>query len=148
MSADISLRPATPADAELLLEWRNDPATRAASHNTAEVSRDDHIDWLSASLANPARRLQIAESAGRPVGTVRADLADGVWELSWTVSPEARGRGIASRMVTAVAEQISGPIRAEVKSGNDASARIAEHAGMSFEREENGVLHFARAALD
>jgi len=147
MNETIILRPATIQDADLLLEWRNDPETRKASHNTAEVQRDEHISWLSRTLNNPNRRLFVAEEDGAPVGTVRAELSEGVWELSWTVSPLARGRGVGKRMVALLASQISAPIRAEVKAGNIASARIAEHTGMEFDRETNGVLHYRRGAL-
>jgi RimJ/RimL family protein N-acetyltransferase len=147
MNETIILRSATIQDTDLLLEWRNDPETRRASHNTAEVQRDEHISWLSRTLNNPNRRLFVAEEDGVPVGTVRADLSEGVWELSWTVAPSARGRGVAKRMVALLAHQISDPIRAEVKAGNLASARIAEDAGMKLDREANGVLHYVRAAL-
>lgn len=147
MSKTISLRPAIINDADLLLEWRNDPETRRASHNTAEVQWGEHVSWLSRTLSNPNRRLYVVEEDSTPVGTVRADLSEGVWELSWTVSPHARGRRIAKRMVAVLAQQISEPIRAEVKAGNMASTRIAEHAGMEFERETNGVLHYKRTAL-
>ena len=67
-------------------------------------------------------------------------------ELSWTVAPDARGRGVGKRMVALAASQILAPIRAEVKSDNISSVRIAEHAGMVFEREVNGILHFSRPA--
>lgn len=147
MNETITLRPATIKDADILLEWRNDPETREASHNTAEVQKSDHMSWLSRTLGNSDRRLYVAEENGKPVGTVRADFADGVWELSWTVSPRARGRGVAKRMVSVLANQIPEPIRAEVKTGNASSARIAEHAGMVFEREIDGVRHYKREAL-
>ena len=147
MSETITLRSATIQDADFLLEWRNDPATRKASHNTAEVQRDEHVSWLTRTLKNANRRLFVAEENGVPVGTVRADFSEGVWELSWTVAPDARGRGAAKRMVALLAHQISEPIRAELKARNIASARIAEHAGMEFERETDGVLHYRRAAL-
>ena len=147
MNNTITLRPATIKDADILLEWRNDIETRRASHNTNEVQRIDHIVWLSKTLANPDRKLYVAEENGNPIGTVRADYADGVWELSWTVSPKARGRGVAKQMVAVLANEISEPIRAEVKTGNIASARIAEHSGMVFELETDGVLHYKRAAL-
>jgi len=93
MNETITLRPATMVDADILLEWRNDPETRKASHNTVEVQMSDHVSWLSRTLGNPDRRLYIAEENGEPVGTVRADFADGVWELSWTVSPESKRTG-------------------------------------------------------
>lgn len=147
MNETITLRLATTEDADILLEWRNDPETRQASHNTTEVQRSDHVSWLSKTLTNPDRRLYVAEENGDPVGTVRADFADGVWELSWTVFPRARGRGVAKRMVAVLASEFSEPIRAEVKTGNTSSARIAEHAGMVLERETDGILYYKRAAL-
>lgn len=148
MSETIKLRLATMQDAEMLLEWRNDPVTRAASRTTGEIQRRDHVSWLARTLGDPDRKLCLAEENGVPVGTVRSDFSDGVWELSWTVSPLARGRGVAKRMVAVLASQISEPIRAEVKVGNIASARIAEHAGMTLDRETEGVLHYTRAALE
>jgi len=147
MNESITLRPATIQDADLLLEWRNDPKTRKASHNTAEVERDEHVSWLSRTLNNPNRRLLVAEENATPVGTVRADFSEAVWELSWTVAPNARGRGVANQMVVLLASQIYEPIRAEVKAGNIASLRTAEHAGMEFDRETDGVLHYKRPPL-
>ena len=131
-------------DADLLLEWRNDPSTRAASHSVEVVEREDHIKWLASSLDNPNRRLRIVEEDETPVGTVRADLAGGVYELSWTVAPHARGRGIGKQTVALFASELRDPIRAEVKEGNAASAAIAEFAGMKLQRSEGGVLHYHR----
>ena len=147
MSDRMRLRPVTIEDTDLLLVWRNDLQTRMASHITEEIKRDIHVSWLTRSLDNPSRRLFIAEEDGVPVGTVRADYSDGVYELSWIVAPHARGRGVGRRMVALLANQISEPIRAEVKVGNETSIRIAEYAGMQYDREDNGVLHYRRAAL-
>ncbi len=147
MNETITLRQASIQDADMLLDWRNDPETRRASHSTSDVVKEEHIAWLKKTLSNPNRRLLVAEEDDSPVGTVRADLSEGVWELSWTVAQNARGRGVAKRMVALLAQQISVPIRAEVKSGNIASARIAEHAGMEFNREVEGILHYSREAL-
>lgn len=148
MSERIKLRAALMSDADLLLSWRNDSDTRSASHNTDNVSRDNHVAWLSKTLANPTRKLLIAEEDNVPVGTVRADFSDGSWELSWTTAPDARGRKVAKRMVELLAQQISEPIRAEIKPGNTASIRVAEHAGMTFNRENNGVIHYSRPAIN
>jgi len=147
MSKSITLRLATVEDADLLLEWRNDPKTKQASHNTAEVQRDEHLSWLSRTLNSPYRKLLVAEENGAPVGTVRADFAEGVWELSWTVAPNVRGRGVAKQMVVLLASKIPEPIRAEVKAGNTASARIAEYVCMEFDREVDVVLHYKRPPL-
>jgi len=147
MSALVSLRTATFDDAKMLLRWRNDPATQRASHTGTAVERDQHFSWLRASLENPNRKLFVAELNSVPVGTVRADAADGTWTLSWTVAPEARGKGIARQMVAIAVGQINEPVRAEIKRGNIASVNVATHAGMTLCREEGDILHFERAQI-
>jgi len=147
MSENMKLRPVTIEDADLLLEWRNDPQTRKASHNTAKLQREEHISWLTNTLNNVDRKLYIVEENRLPVGTVRAYYSQGEHELSWAVAPNARGRGLGKRMVALLANQITDPIRAEIKADNEASMRIAEYVGMKYVREENGVLHYRREAL-
>lgn len=142
----IKLRPATLADSDTLLNWRNDPETRNASHSPEVVSNAEHLKWLETSLNSPTRQLFIAEEGGVPVGSARADFLQGCHVLSWTVAPHARGRGVARRMMELLVDQISGPIRAEVKAGNMASVRIAESVGMKFEKEIDNVLHFFRTS--
>ena len=53
----------------------------------------------------------------------------------------------ADEAVSQLAKGIPESIRAEIKAGNIASIRIAEEAGMVFEREEKGVLHYQRDAV-
>ncbi|MEO8518965.1 MAG: bifunctional UDP-2,4-diacetamido-2,4,6-trideoxy-beta-L-altropyranose hydrolase/GNAT family N-acetyltransferase [Dermatophilaceae bacterium] len=92
----LKARPAGMDDARLLWQWRNDPATRASSRSSAEVTWDEHLGWLTASLARNDRVLLVVEDALRPVGTVRWDLAsEGEWEVSITVAPERRGQSLA-----------------------------------------------------
>ena len=115
--------------------------------NVAEIQFHEHMTWLVDVLANPERAVYIGEHNGAAVGTVRADVSNGVCELSWTVAPEFRGQGFGTEMVALLAMSIPGPIRAEVKRGNAASIRIAEAAGMCLEKEDEGVLHFLRGPV-
>lgn len=144
MAKELYLRPAGMADADQLLDWRNDPQTRSASHSSKVVGREEHLAWLKSSLENKDRMLMIAVEDEVPVGTVRADLVDGVNELSWSVATSARGRGVGKRMVAMLASQLATPIRAEIQVGNEGSIKIAEFAGMLFHKEEDGVMHYRR----
>lgn len=148
MTGHYRMRPARLEDARQLFEWRSDPATRAASRSGAEVTWDAHLAWLESTLLDPCRRLFVAEDARGPVGTVRADFVDGVWELSWTVSPAHRGRGAGAAIVAKVAAEIAEPICADVKAENKASKRIAESAGMHLVWERDGMLHFFRDGVE
>lgn len=139
---NIEIREATLNDWALLLTWRNDPVTRKSSHNPEIVPDETHQNWLKAVLENPDRRLFIAYEGDEGVGTCRADHAEGVHELSWTVAPHARGRGMGKKMVLALAALIGGRLRAEVREGNPASGRIAEAAGMTFGEQNGNILHY------
>lgn len=149
MTVTIQLRQAKLDDAVLLLSWRNDDKSRQSSHNTKKVKFDDHYAWLTETLSNPNRKLYIAEYLSEKIGTVRADFIteDDVWELSWTLSPEKRGQGLAKYMVLALVNSIQGAVKAEVKKDNLASIRVAEYAGLKLSSSNSAVLTFFRNAL-
>jgi spore coat polysaccharide biosynthesis predicted glycosyltransferase SpsG/ribosomal protein S18 acetylase RimI-like enzyme len=140
-AGDLVARPATLQDARMLWHWRNDPATRAVSRSSAEVSWEDHVRWLTGSLTRTDRVLLVIEKVagtaagaeGRvgdveAVGTVRWDLvrdgeaeneAGDEWEVSITVAPERRGQSLARSLLRAAELALSETTRA---SGADVSA--------------------------
>lgn len=138
MTDRVNLRPAEMKDAEKLFIWRNDPETRHASHNTDEVVLESHFTWLKASLSNPEQRLLwIAEVDGIAVGSCRADRVGSAWELSWTIAPEARGKGFAHQMLSKLVRYFDEPLLAEVKADNIASIKVAEGSGFVLKRNGN-----------
>jgi RimJ/RimL family protein N-acetyltransferase len=120
----MKLRPASMADARRLFEWRNDPITREMSIAQDEVEWSSHVQWLARRLERDEPELFIAEVEGRPVGTVRFDNG----EVSFTVAPEERGKGVATAMLK-LAHAMRGPCVAKIKATNIASLRAAENAG-------------------
>jgi UDP-2,4-diacetamido-2,4,6-trideoxy-beta-L-altropyranose hydrolase len=150
-------RPATPADSDLLLAWRNDPPARAASRNRAPVTEDEHRRWLAATLADPTRVLLVVEAEGEPVGRVLFELADGEAEIGLIVAPGSRGRGLGTQAVRESCELLLASRRelrrvmAEVREDNPASLSAFERAGFgpTGEEAEPGFKRLAadRAAL-
>ena len=145
------LRLADPADSGDLLAWRNDPVTRANSRNTEAIDPDSHAAWLVRALADPARRIWVAERDGSKLGTVSAARLDAAAvELSITVAPAMRGRGAGSAMLraaiaAALAAWPGAEIRAAVRSGNDASRRLFEGCGFVAVGESGGYLDYRRS---
>jgi ribosomal protein S18 acetylase RimI-like enzyme len=82
--------------------------------------------WLTKTLADPNQRVFIAHQGEVPVGSLRAELTDRAWKLSWIVAPEQRGRGIGKAILKEAARFLSGPTRAEVKRDNIASAACGD----------------------
>ncbi len=140
------LRKATIEDWKTLLDWRNDIETRKNSHNIELVEEENHKKWLNSVLTSENRQLFIALEDDVPVGTVRADFdkKNIEYELSWTISPDFRGKGIGKIMVKILADRLKAKIRAEIIKGNIASVKIAEYAGMTFKKQENQVLHYSK----
>ncbi|MFE6614907.1 GNAT family N-acetyltransferase [Amycolatopsis sp. NPDC057786] len=128
-------REATEADAALLLHWRNDPRTRQSSRSTGVITLDEHSAWLRGVLASPDRVLYVVELDGVPVGTVRFDReGDGVWEVSITLAPESRGRGLSTSVLAEGERAFTAGHRvrvvvAAVHQDNAASAALFERAG-------------------
>lgn len=142
---NLVLRHATIEDAALLLAWRNDPLTRAMSRTEDLVTPEAHQAWLTQTLADPARTLLIAERDGEAVATVRRDRTAGGMELSWTVAPDARGRGYGrAALIAAIPPGVEALAR--IKPGNEASRRIARAAGFEHAGDEAGLEIWRRAA--
>lgn len=109
-------RPATYADAGLLLEWTNDPETRTNGFATEPVSLDVHRQWLRTKLENPANcRFYIVETEqGVPLGPVRFDLGPDGWTISYSLDVRFRRRGLGKGLLMAGISAL----RAEVGTGN------------------------------
>lgn len=136
-------------DEDLLLEWANDPVTRANGYNPRPISREDHVRWYRTRLRNPMGcKLFIVETAtGVPVGQVRFDNRDGEWEISYTVAPAFRARGVGRVMLEATLRELdqdSGAIIGRVKPDNVPSRRIFEALGFSLRSSDPDRLVFER----
>lgn len=141
-----TLRAATTHDAEVLLEWRNDPTTRAMSQNSTPVAHATHMAWFQAALANDKRRIMIAEDQDGPVGMVRIDIApDGTQaEVSINIAPDARNKKLAAPLLllahadmATVAPDVK-LLTARIKTDNPRSQRAFERAGYVWARQDNG----------
>lgn len=132
--APVGLRRATMSDAPMLLAWRNDALTRAMSLSTAEVTPEEHAQWLSKSIDMPGRALRVAVLDDMPIGQVRLDRASaGAFVLSITVAPEQRGRGLATAILAAAeneARELGATLLvAQIRPENHASIRTFKSAG-------------------
>lgn len=128
-------RPATAADADRLLAWRNDPHVRAMSFRSDPISVAQHRAWLAGVLADEHRTLLVAEADGAPVGTVRFDREGARAQISVAVAPDARGRGLGTQMIAETTElQLAAhpqlaDVLAEIQARNLPSLKAFERAG-------------------
>ena len=138
------LRPANLEDESRLLMWRNDPVTRQASLTQHIIRKKEHSRWLRDSLANPNRKIYVAEKDGIPVGTFRVDSQADLLFLSWTIAPAWRHRGFGTEMVKTVEIEEHKALKAVIRKDNIPSTKLALHIGMSLQKEEDELLFFLK----
>lgn len=152
MNTRIELRPATAADADLLLRWRNDPETRAQSFETAEVAPREHVLWLDEKLSRPDRcRIWVAEADGRPVGQARIDRYGAKGVISVALAAADRGRGLGAALIEAataraVVELELERVDALVKPDNAASLAAFRRAGYAEVQRRPDAVVLTRSA--
>ena len=142
----MQLRPATMRDSDELFSWRNDPVTRAAFRSTLPVPRENHDHWMQFNVQNgyPQHRVLIAESDYGNYGVVRFDAARDdvmVYEVSITLAPRWRGKGLAATILDdACALMTEFTLKATIRTHNDVSRRLFERCG--FRRMPGGDDQF------
>jgi len=135
----LAIRPATQQDEALLLEWANDPATRRNAFNPKPISPEEHRAWFRARLQNRDQCiLYIAETApGIPFGQIRFDRRESEWEISYSLAPAFRGRGLGRPMLEAAIVELrrtwpGALLVGQVKPENLASRKIFESLDFSI----------------
>jgi RimJ/RimL family protein N-acetyltransferase len=142
---NVLLRIAEPKDAALLAGWFADPEYLGAFYNVWPESIRDWEQSLSKDLDVTEKCTMLIErrDTGKPVGTMgyyqpfTLHLYRGL-EIWYQVHPSARRQGIATQAACLVVNHLFdalpvGRIFATAVVGNDASCRVAEHAGMRRE---------------
>lgn len=128
----VTIRPATFADAGLILEWQQHPDTRRFSRNPAVPTREQHLSWMTKKLADLRSLLQIVMRDDAPAGFIRLDggAASGAYEVSIVTAPGQGGCGIGSAALRLARRLVpGGTLRAFVLPENRVSLRLFEKAG-------------------
>ncbi len=142
-AAPMQVRPATDADARRVWDWRQ-ASDAGLFRSGANPDWPDHAAWFARALTDPARRLYIAEVAGRAVGHLRLDQDGDATLVSVLIDPAYRGQGMALRALAAAESEarrlgLRG-LRAEVHTDNAASRTVFRQAGYRLEQEQDGFL--------
>lgn len=141
------LRPATLAEAPLLHGWRNHPAVRSVSGNTAQIDFEDHQAWMQRVLSSADRWLFVAQVGDLAVGSIRFDrMEQNHLEVSLYTDPQLRGLGLGPRMLQVGERQMHHTLQApftvdaSVVGGNTASQKLFESSGY-----HGGPLRYRKA---
>lgn len=132
---DLVISTASPADAELLWRWANDPDTRRWSFHSAPIPWETHVAWFDSRLSDPATRIYVVSADGGPRAIVRYEGGSGdVAVVSIVVDPKGRGQGWGTRALRMTCQRVSRELSVErvdafIMPENTASVVAFERAG-------------------
>ncbi|QRP48257.1 GNAT family N-acetyltransferase [Amycolatopsis sp. FDAARGOS 1241] len=160
---EIELRDWSPADAAWYVTQVRDPETLRFTTERATLTVEEFRRALGALQRNENALGFVAVSAesGERLANVAAVRAGDVAEISYWVAAAARGRGVASRAVSALCHQVEAAwpvaeLRLWTHADNVASQRVAERAGFGrvggvTPKDVHGhvwpVVHYRKAVL-
>jgi UDP-2,4-diacetamido-2,4,6-trideoxy-beta-L-altropyranose hydrolase len=134
MSVDVqyNLRRAKESDTKILFEWANDEEVRANSINSKKFTFQDHEAWFKKRINSADSVMYILEVGNDPAAQIRFDYNDSekVWEISYSVSRNFRGKGIGKLLITEALNSFRHyPIVGYVKETNQRSQNIFNALG-------------------
>ena len=137
------LRKVNKNDEELLFIWANDPVVRRWSFNKEPITLDEHKSWLTKMLNDENVLFWIFEVESTPQGLVRFHKNNNEVILNYLISPESRGKGIASKMLILAMPEIRKywaniRILAYTLPENIASMKTLEKVGFYLYSASNG----------
>lgn len=125
-------------DEALLLEWATDADSRTNSFESKAISSETHRAWYRDLLKKPdcVRLYVINTENGIPVGQTRFTLHGTVWEISYSLAPELRGRGMGRALLLAGLDALredlgNVSVVGKVRSSNDSSCRVFRRLGFT-----------------
>jgi RimJ/RimL family protein N-acetyltransferase len=147
----IFLRPATMEDADTLLAWRNDPETFIHFLVQKPVPPKRHDLWMQINVKHgyPTRIVLMAEDdREEQVGVidfVATDPQMRTYEISITVAPRMRGKGIGARILALGCERMKGRIlTADIRVENGRSRKIFQKCGFKLVRSDKEFDHYRK----
>lgn len=128
------LRPADENDTDLFFHWANDPEVRQNSINTDPILYETHINWFNKQLNNPETHLFVLSNGREPLGQIRIQFKDNLWEIGYSISKTHRGKKLGYTIVRLLLDLFPDyRFKAIVKKNNMASLKVFEN--LLFEQQ-------------
>lgn len=142
-------------DADLLLDWVNQPDSLAQKLKTTDaIDPDDHYAWLARALESDQYRLCILKDRDKPIGQVRLQQVEQMrWVVDIFIIAPCRGNGAAQYAIRSAAHTLAqfepqAILQADVKSGNLSSTKLFQRLGFKLEKSHSDYSTFVARIED
>lgn len=132
------------SDAEQILEWRNDPVTRANSFNGDPIDLETHLKWFERKLSDDKCLMHVLTDGTENLGFIRLDIEGTFAEISYMIAPDKRGRGYGREIIRLITQNTPGQIetlKAYTKEDSPVSGRCFISNGFTGSAEDGKVCY-------
>lgn len=140
-------RKAIENDVELFFNWVNDPDVRRNALNQENISWENHVNWFNNKINNSETQMYILYFGVIPLGQIRIDKIENVWQIDYSIDKNQRGKGIGKKLVRLLFESLNTDTKlvASVKKENIPSLKVFESLGFNKTMDTNNDLyHFEK----
>lgn len=131
MAQEFSIRMAKIDDMKNVFELSNEDLVRQNSIHTEKIDWETHVEWFKARINKIDEPFYIVEDKnGKFMGQLRFDKQNDDFVVSVSISPEFRGKGLASEILSeAIKKSGLKNLSAYIFDFNEASKNAFEKAG-------------------
>ena len=128
---NVTLRPATAADALRVASVLIDTRTRFMPYAPSAHTEDEVREWVASCLV-PTGRVTVAEMDGHVMGVMATEVRDEVsWISQLAVDPALVDRGLGSLLLGRAVDTLNAPIRLYTFQANVGARRFYERHGFA-----------------
>lgn len=143
---EVYLREAIADDIQLLFDWANEPSVRNNSLNSEPIPFETHRKWFDSQLTNPDSKLFILTDGAEPLGQIRIQKKNLLWEIGYSIDKKHRGKKLGEAIVRLLVERFNNySFKAIVKKENSASLKVFQNLGFeTIPTDQADILTFVK----
>lgn len=138
----INFRHITEEDTDILYHWRNHESTRKYFFSRDTIEYGTHQTYINNMIQDQDKNQYILQIDGVSVATIKDNPFDDIKELSYTVSPDYRGKRVSTLLMNVYLHGKSGDFLCRIFEDNIASIKMVERCGFELNKVVDGVCYF------
>lgn len=129
-------------DSSLLFGWVNDSSTRENSFNSKTIKPEEHQIYIQNMLGSQTKNQYILEIDNVPIGTIKDNILEDCIEISYALSPLARGKKLSSILMNLYLVNKTGKFLCKIKTNNIPSIKMVERCGFILDKVIDKVGYY------
>lgn len=109
-----SMRKAEDSDVELYFHWANNEDVRKNAVSSDPIVFENHQRWFTSRINSQTTKLYVGIWNGAPVGQVRFDLHENVWEIDYSVDSNYRNMGLGELLIRKGMHELLNEIKSDL----------------------------------